>query len=303
MKNLRCPFPYFGSKKAVADIIWQAFGTPKNYIEPFAGSLSVLLANPNPAKIETVNDIDCYLVNFWRATIFDVENVIKFADVPVNETEIHARHRFLIEEKFSKEFKNNLEKDPSFFDSKAAGYWLYGICASIPGNWLRNKGLNSIPMLGYGGAGVQGTTANINEWLVLIKNRLKRVRVACGDWKRVVSPAVTYNSRALSDKDITAILLDPPYSNTKRSKVYLNDKENDIYKEVCDWAINNYNDNQRIAVCGYNDDYKFPDNWKRYYWSTSGGFANKSKKNSQGKINSKREVIYFSPSCLTSFLE
>jgi DNA adenine methylase len=298
MSVLKSPFPYFGSKKAVGDIIWKAFGNPKNYIEPFAGSLSVLFANPNPAKIETVNDIDCYLVNFWRATIYDVDNVIKYADVPVNEIELHARHRFLINEGFSSDFKKKLENDPEFYDSKAAGYWLYGMCGSIPGNWLRNKGLNSIPMLGYAGTAVQGLTADLRKWLEAIKDRLKRVRVTCGDWKRVVSPAIAYKNKGISSKDITAILLDPPYSNKNRSKVYLNDKETDIYSEVCDWAINNYNDNQRIAVCGYEGDFIFPNDWKCYNWSTSGGFANKSKNNSQGKINSKKEVIYFSPNCL-----
>ena len=99
---------WVGGKSSCLKILseYLPFLESQNYIEPFAGSLSVLFGNPNPAKIETVNDIDCFLVNFWRATIYDVENVIKFADVPVNETEIHARHRFLINDKFSKEFYN-----------------------------------------------------------------------------------------------------------------------------------------------------------------------------------------------------
>jgi hypothetical protein len=37
------------------------------YNEPFAGSLAVLLGRPHAPRVETVNDLDCYLANFWRA--------------------------------------------------------------------------------------------------------------------------------------------------------------------------------------------------------------------------------------------
>ena len=40
----------------VADIVWQALGQPKHYLEPFCGSAAVLLARPNPKReyVETV---------------------------------------------------------------------------------------------------------------------------------------------------------------------------------------------------------------------------------------------------------
>lgn len=67
--NLRTPFPYFGSKKKVAEDIWKRFGKPRAYVEPFAGSLSVLLGRPEFSSpiMETVNDADGLLANFWRA--------------------------------------------------------------------------------------------------------------------------------------------------------------------------------------------------------------------------------------------
>ena len=57
-EQLTAPFPYFGGKRKVAQEVWRRFGDPKNYVEPFAGSLAVLLARPSPPKIETVNDLD-----------------------------------------------------------------------------------------------------------------------------------------------------------------------------------------------------------------------------------------------------
>jgi site-specific DNA-adenine methylase len=65
--TLRAPFPWFGGKSRAAPLVWEAFGNVANYIEPFAGSLAVLLGRPTPPQTETVNDLDCYLANFWRA--------------------------------------------------------------------------------------------------------------------------------------------------------------------------------------------------------------------------------------------
>ena len=62
---LKPPFTYYGGKTQVADRITALLPPHEHYIEPFAGSLAVLLAKP-PVKLETVNDLDRDLVNFWR---------------------------------------------------------------------------------------------------------------------------------------------------------------------------------------------------------------------------------------------
>ena len=78
---MRAPFPYFGGKSSIADEIWRRLGQDApNYVEPFAGSLAVLLArNPKRIGIETVNDADGLLANFWRAVQADPERVAKYA--------------------------------------------------------------------------------------------------------------------------------------------------------------------------------------------------------------------------------
>jgi len=85
---LKAPFPWFGGKSRVAHLIWKHFGNVPNYVEPFAGSLAVLLGRPTPAKTETINDADCYLSNFWRALAHDPEGVAHYADWPVNECDL-----------------------------------------------------------------------------------------------------------------------------------------------------------------------------------------------------------------------
>ena len=67
--TLKAPFPYFGGKRRAAPIVWSALGDPSGYVEPFAGSAAVLLARPTftGRRVETVNDLDGWLVNTWRA--------------------------------------------------------------------------------------------------------------------------------------------------------------------------------------------------------------------------------------------
>lgn len=56
---------YFGGKTRLADQIVALLPPHEHYVEPFAGSLAVLLAKPL-SRLETVNDLDGDLMLFWR---------------------------------------------------------------------------------------------------------------------------------------------------------------------------------------------------------------------------------------------
>jgi DNA adenine methylase len=59
------PFAYFGGKTTLAPKIASLLPDHDHYVEPFAGSLAVLLAK-QVSKFETVNDLDGDLMTFWR---------------------------------------------------------------------------------------------------------------------------------------------------------------------------------------------------------------------------------------------
>lgn len=297
MTIIKAPFSYFGAKSKVAPIIWKGFGDITNYVEPFCGSLAVLLANPKPSKIETINDIDHGLANFWRAVSKDPEGVAQYANYPVSEIDLHARHRYLVSPA-TNEFKQKMLDDPEYYDIKLAGWWIYGQSGSIPGNWLNTRGLNSMPMLSSAGGGIHGLRNNILDWFRKLQERTRRVRICCGDYSKLLSPAVLYKNKGLVEKDITGVFLDPPYSHSTRvKKVYQEDK--DIFSEVVKWAIENGdNPKMRIVLCGYDGDHGIPDTWNQFHWTTNGGMANQALGESKGKDNSKKETIWFSPYCL-----
>ena len=319
--SLKAPFPWFGGKSRAAGLIWPRFGDPANFAEPFAGSLAVLLARPHAPRIETVNDLDCFVANFWRAITADPEQVARFADGPVNEADLHARHRWLVDRA---EFRARMRVEPDYFDAKIAGWWVWGLCAWIGSGWCsfgaewkqvphlgnEGRGVHSkamrgpaiqLPSLGgstnskggnanYGG-GVhsKATRSRILEVFVALSERLRYTRVACGDWRRILSDSVTWRHGT------TAILLDPPYA--EGDEVY-SEGGNSTFADVATWAAEHGTDERlRICLCGYAGTWAPPDGWVTVEWKAKGGYGSQSKKEG-GDVNAARERLWFSPGCL-----
>lgn len=292
--KLKSPYPYFGGKARVANVIWQGLGEIANYVEPFGGSLAVLLANPKISKIETVNDINHFISNFWRAVSQEPEEVAKFADYPVHEVDLHARHRWLVSAA-TDEFHHQMNTNPDYYDVKIAGWWVWGMGASIGNNWLQSKGLNASPLLSSAGGGIHGLRLPALEWFKKLQERTRRVRVCCGDWNKLITPSITFANKGLTKREMTGVFLDPPYEIKGRDQVYKED--NNVFQQVVKWAIDNGdNPKMRIVLCGYEGDHQIPDTWQVYSWKTNGGFANLG--NDRGKDNASLERIWFSPHCL-----
>jgi hypothetical protein len=313
---LKSPFPWFGGKSRAAPLIWERFGEVDNYIEPFAGSLAVLLQSPRIAPLETVNDADGFICNFWRAVSKSPDDVAHYADWPVNENDLHARHIWLVEQRA--DLTARLEGDPDFYDAKIAGWWLWGISCWIGTGWCYGKGpwsvkdgkliksekksgiTRQIPEISGTGGGVHRKIMNLsnnldnsNTNLMNLSNRLRNVRVCCGDWKRVCGASVT------TRHGITGILLDPPYSDDDITPSCYAISNSDISREVRDWAISvGENKMLRIALCGYEGEHVMPDNWECVEWTARGGYG-VQRKDGENE-NRYRERIWFSPYCLSS---
>lgn len=292
MPKLRAPFPFFGGKSRAAHLIWQALGDVKNYVEPFAGSLAALLLRPHAPHIETVNDLDCYIANFWRALQADPEAVIRWCDAPVNEADLTARHRWLVARE---EFREAMMRDPHYYDAKIAGWWVWGLSAWIGQGWCSGKARRQLPNIGDNGKGIHGHARTLDE-LRALSARLRRVRVVCGDWRRVLGNSVLNLPRGAGGIPYRprGILLDPPYSDGKMR--YAAGSGN-VSADVAAWAIE-HGDNplNRIVLCGYEGEHTMPDSWRVVEWKTNGGYGSQAQ--GQGRANSRRERLWLSPACL-----
>ena len=131
---LTAPFPWFGGKRRWAPRIWERFGEVGVYVEPFAGSLAVLL-HGQPSPREIVCDLDGGICNFWRALRADPEAVAYWADWPTIHQDLTARHRWLVQ--WVVDNRERLESDPDYYDAKAAGWWVWGISLWIGGGWCQ----------------------------------------------------------------------------------------------------------------------------------------------------------------------
>jgi DNA adenine methylase len=314
--TLAAPFPWFGGKSAVADVIWQRFGAVDNYVEPFFGSGAVLLARPNPRGVETINDAAGFLANFWRAVAAAPDEVAAFADWPVNEADSHARHYWLITEGAAR--LQGLLGDPDAYDAKVAGWWVWGLCIWIgsgfcsgkgpwqwqDGAWINTRnaggagrGINrQLPHLGDAGRGINRQLPHlgdagqgITEWFAALAARTRSVRVAHGDWSRVTGDSVTWRH------GLTAVFLDPPYAMEGRAEVYARDS-GDVAAKARAWAIEaGRRADMRICLAGYDGEHSMPDGWTVHRWKARGGFG--SQGNGQGRANAARETLWFSPAC------
>lgn len=307
MRELETPFPYFGGKRRIASVVWQQLGDVKNYVEPFFGSGAVLMRRPVPfSGNETVNDLDGYVANFWRAIKHSPAEVAEHADNPVNENDLHARHAWLL--KSGDGLGPRLEGDPEWHDPKIAGWWAWGMSCWIgsgfcsgDGPWVVEDG--KLVHLGDNGQGVNRKRVHLGDngrgdnplvrWMSALSDRLRRVRVCCGDWSRVCGPSVTFKHGT------TGVFLDPPYADTA-------DRQDGLYRidslsvahDVREWAIEaGKRRDMRIVLAGYEGEHDMPSSWSVVQWNGGAGFGGQAEERTG---NGRRERLWCSPACVGS---
>lgn len=329
-KKLQAPFPYFGGKSGACGVVWQAFGAVQNYVEPFAGSAAMLLGAPEGKRIETINDADGFVANFWRAIHADPDAVAHYADWPCNEVDLFARHSWLV--RHSEDLTKKLHADPEFFDAKIAGWWCWGACNWIGDGWcsgdgpwvndgeriVDKRGINpayraagiskqlphlsnagqginrKLPHLGDAGRGINRQTdgersAFIESWFLALHERLRDVRVACGDWSRVVADSVTVRH------GLTGVFLDPPYFRGAMDYATGGVGTN-LAADVGAWcAANGGNPMLRIVICGHagEHDALLAHGWSARKWAAHKGYATTD----EAVANSASETIWCSSHC------
>ena len=319
--TLAAPFPWFGGKALACETVWSAFGEVDNYVEPFAGSAAMLLGAPEGKRVETINDADGFVANFWRAVSRDADAVADAADWPCNEVDLIARHSWLVRQAAG--LTELLHADPDYFDAKIAGWWCWGACNWIGSGWCSGngpwvhdgdkivdsrqlphlyagQGINrKLPHLANAGRGINrklphlgnaGRGQFIRDWFDALQARLRDVRVTCGDWSRVVKDSVT------TRHGLTAVFLDPPYTNGEMD-YSAGGVGGELARDVQAWCAKN-GDNKalRIVLCGHagEHDALLAHGWHTRAWTARKGYAMAD----EAIENSASETIWCSPHCV-----
>ena len=138
-------------------------------------------------------------------------------------------------------------------------------------------------------------------WIAALADRLRRTRVCCGDWRRVVTHS------ALCDRLVggrVGILYDPPYAHavdgegTRTGDLYGAGDDADVGAQAAEQARKQAVDHPtwRIVVCGYAGEHVMP-GWREVNWSPAAG---KWGSGGYGRTNGnpERERLWLSAACL-----
>lgn len=294
--TLTTPFPYFGKKTRIANIIWEALGDPVTYVEPFCGTAAVLLARPRPGKYETINDLDGFVANFWRAVKADPGQVTDHFDYPPIEIELRVRHN-RIEAQYG-DLLESLRADPDFYDPKIAGWWAWGSLNTLRGGWWAGASMSLDVHVRMGADRIrippEFTTRRefISDWIARLSERLRNVRVTCRDWSRALRPPVLRTAYGT-----VGIFLDPPYA--RRDPNCYKESDDNFADALREWCLQNgSNPRHRIVLCGNVGEHAVLEGhgWRSRVIKRPPGFGTFAKNGP--KESSTHEEIWLSPYAL-----
>lgn len=231
-QTVKPPFAYFGGKTTLGPVIADLLPEHDHYIEPFAGSLAVLLAK-EPVKWETVNDLDDLLVNFWTVLRDRPEELIHVASLTP-----HARSEYAASCGDIHSVTDDLERArltwvritqgrKNTTRPGAASHWRYGQSASKGHSW-------------------PSYLSAYAERMSAVATRLQNVSIENRDAIELVQEYGRHASNCL--------YVDPPYVGTSRvalSQYRLEAAGDTFHRDLAD-ALNACK--ASVVLSGYNSD-------------------------------------------------
>jgi DNA adenine methylase len=206
---------YYGGKFRLSEWIIRHFPAHESYVEPFGGGASVLLRKP-PSALETYNDADGDVVNFFEA---------------LRELPEELLRQIFLTPWARDEFVTCLQGCSARIERARRLYfrlWMsrHGGTTAIPSNWRRNKNKRS-----------PATDVRM-DLLRSVAERLRRVQIENRDALQLI---------AEMDAPETLFYVDPPYpaatrTDKKRYAVELNTDEQhrqlaDILRQVSGFVV------------------------------------------------------------------
>ena len=283
-KKLRSPIWYFGGKGHLASWILDYFPEHREYIEPFFGGGSLFFGK-TPAKVETINDINSDVMNFFKILRERPIEFIYLANMTPYSRELYNE--------CWKTWKE--EKDPL---QKALKWW---VVARMSFSGSHSWG-NIINASSRGMAGTCSKFLSSIEHLPNVVQRLREIQIENAPATRVIERYATPTS---------LIYCDPPYlPKTRSSGKYQYEMTQEDHVELLNLLITIPGS---IVLSSYPneiyDEILFSNGWKRVNKKTScyahgrtrekGGLQGKG---SATKHASRIECLWLNRICIDSLL-
>lgn len=184
----RPAFRYYGGKWNLAPWVIAHFPPHKNYLEPCGGAASVLLQKPR-SPLETYNDLDGAVVNFFRVLRDRSDDLIK---------------KIALTPWAREEYESSLE--PHDDDVERARRFFINCAMAIGGKWSGWRSITDVTS--RGGTSWPQDTVNITH-LTEIAARLHGVQIERLHYRAVI---------AKYDNVDALIYFDPPYVTETRER-------------------------------------------------------------------------------------
>lgn len=222
---MKAVLKYPGAKNRIADWICSYIPQHEVYLEPFAGSLAVFFSKI-PTRIETLNDMDGNIVNYFRVIRDKHEELISaLKQTPYARDEYYAAFEV-------SEDDMDVERARKF----AVRCWQGFGCSNLYRNGFRSSQQSNSPH-------TTKEWSNIPERLEWASDRLKNAQIEN-------LPAVELLKR-YNTSDVF-IYADPPYLHSARKNyLYTHEMEDADHVELLEVLMNHPG---KVMISGYDND-------------------------------------------------
>lgn len=239
-----------GSKARIASRIVEVMRDHQSYLEPFAGSLAVLLSKPS-VQVEMINDRYEMLITFYRVLREQPDALVRALMLTP-----YARQELLYSSDFNEIGLSDLERARRFFVHINQSF----VSSNGNGSWTSTT--NSVA--GHSNA---SKWARFQERLYEVADRLTGVQIECCDWR------VFLNKLSSKDDEHCVVYCDPPYMSANRNgSRYEHDMATiEEHEEMVHALIDLATSGRQVLLSGYaNEHYeRWLNDWDRVEFSTT----------------------------------
>jgi DNA adenine methylase len=220
-------FQYLGGKFSVLPWLLPKLPECNHFVDVMGGS-GVVMLNRDPSPIETYNDINHQVVNFFRVLKYKPLQLISLLELTP-----HSRYEY--DQAWDNAELPDVERAVNFFIRTQQSIYAAGAQDKVKG-WATaiSERRTSI-------------SEKTHKWIRAVENlwevseRLKQTQIECRDFRFVM--------KAYDHKD-TLLFLDSPYDMTMRSSTkYMFDFKEQDFHDMHYWAKKAV---AKVAVTGYN---------------------------------------------------